>query len=48
MSAQLVQDALGLLSGSMVGFSLGSVGGGGSIFAVTVWLERNKVKIPVI
>jgi len=34
MSAQLVQDVLGLLSGSLVGFSLGAVGGGGSILAV--------------
>jgi len=34
MSNQLVQDALGLLSGSLVGFSLGLVGGGGSILAV--------------
>src|SRR6266571_6959167 len=34
MSAELLQDALGLLSGSLVGFSLGLVGGGGSIFAV--------------
>jgi hypothetical protein len=34
MSNQLVQDALGLLSGSFVGFSLGLVGGGGSILAV--------------
>ena len=29
-----VQVALGLLSGSLVGFSLGLVGGGGSILAV--------------
>jgi uncharacterized protein len=34
MSTQLVQDALGLFSGSFVGFSLGLVGGGGSILAV--------------
>jgi uncharacterized membrane protein YfcA len=34
MSAQLVQDVLGLLSGTLVGFSLGAVGGGGSILAV--------------
>jgi uncharacterized membrane protein YfcA len=34
MSAQLIQDALGLFSGSIVGFSLGLVGGGGSILAV--------------
>ena len=30
----LLQDALGVLSGSLVGFSLGLVGGGGSILAV--------------
>lgn len=31
MSTQLVQDVFGLFSGSLVGFSLGLVGGGGSI-----------------
>ena len=35
---QLVQDALGLLSGSFVGFSLGLVGGGGSILAVPLMI----------
>lgn len=34
MAQDLIQDALGLLSGSFVGFSLGLVGGGGSILAV--------------
>lgn len=34
MSAQVMHDVLGLLSGSLVGFSLGLVGGGGSILAV--------------
>ena len=34
MPAQLTQDVLGLFSGSLVGFSLGLVGGGGSILAV--------------
>jgi uncharacterized protein len=34
MSPDLVADALGLLSGSLVGFSLGLVGGGGSVLAV--------------
>ncbi len=34
MSAQLLQDGLTLLSGSIVGFSLGLIGGGGSILAV--------------
>ena len=38
MSAQLIQDALGLLSGSLVGFSLGLVGGGGSILAVPLMI----------
>ncbi|MEA3022429.1 MAG: uncharacterized protein QOK01_1281, partial [Alphaproteobacteria bacterium] len=37
-SMQLVQDALGLLSGSFVGFSLGLVGGGGSILAVPLMI----------
>src|SRR5574342_854025 len=34
MSGELVQDALGVASGVLVGFSLGLVGGGGSILAV--------------
>jgi len=34
MPTDLAADVLGLLSGSLVGFSLGLVGGGGSIFAV--------------
>ena len=38
MSAQLIQDALGLVSGSLVGFSLGLVGGGGSILAVPLMI----------
>ena len=38
MSTQLVQDALGLFSGSFVGFSLGLVGGGGSILAVPLMI----------
>ncbi len=38
MSTQLMQDALGLFSGSIVGFSLGLVGGGGSILAVPLLL----------
>ncbi len=38
MPAELVQDALGLLSGSLVGFSLGLVGGGGSILAVPLMI----------
>lgn len=38
MPTQLAQDALGLLSGSFVGFSLGLVGGGGSILAVPLMI----------
>ena len=38
MSTQLVQAALGLFSGSIVGFSLGLVGGGGSILAVPLMI----------
>ena len=34
MAASLAQGLLGLASGSLVGFSLGLVGGGGSILAV--------------
>jgi uncharacterized membrane protein YfcA len=34
MSGWLIQDALGVASGAFVGFSLGLVGGGGSILAV--------------
>jgi uncharacterized membrane protein YfcA len=32
MALSLVQGGIGLASGSLVGFSLGLVGGGGSIF----------------
>jgi uncharacterized membrane protein YfcA len=38
MSADLVRDVLGLMSGSFVGFSLGLVGGGGSILAVPLMI----------
>jgi uncharacterized protein len=38
MSPDLIQDALGMLSGSVVGFSLGLVGGGGSILAVPLMI----------
>jgi len=34
MTLSLAQDLLGLLSGGLVGFSLGLVGGGGSVLAV--------------
>ena len=34
MPGWLIQDALGIISGGVVGFSLGLVGGGGSILAV--------------
>jgi uncharacterized protein len=38
MPTQLAQDALSLLSGAFVGFSLGLVGGGGSILAVPLMI----------
>jgi uncharacterized membrane protein YfcA len=38
MSGWLVQDALGIASGMFVGFSLGLVGGGGSILAVPLMI----------
>ena len=38
MPTHLAQDALSLLSGSFVGFSLGLVGGGGSILAVPLMI----------
>ncbi len=46
MSAQLAQDVLGLLSGSFVGFSLGLVGGGGSILAVPLMIYVVGVASP--
>ena len=48
MSAQLAHDALGLLSGSIVGFSLGLVGGGGSILAVPLMIYVVGVASPHI
>ncbi len=41
-----VQYVLGLLSGSLVGFSLGLVGGGGSILAVPLMVYLVGVKSP--
>jgi uncharacterized protein len=38
MPPDLVADALGLLSGSLVGFSLGLMGGGGSILAMPLMI----------
>ncbi len=38
MPLHLIPDALGLLSGALVGFSLGLVGGGGSILAVPLMI----------
>ncbi len=38
MSGWLIQDALGVASGVVVGFSLGLVGGGGSILAVPLMI----------
>jgi len=46
MSTQLAQDALSLLSGSFVGFSLGLVGGGGSILAVPLMIYVVGVASP--
>src|SRR5580692_5540563 len=38
MPTELAADALGLVSGGLVGFSLGLVGGGGSILAVPLMI----------
>ena len=38
MPTDLAADVLGLLSGSLVGFSLGLVGGGGSVLAVPLMI----------
>jgi hypothetical protein len=38
MPSNLMVDVLGLLSGSLVGFSLGLVGGGGSVLAVPLMI----------
>jgi uncharacterized membrane protein YfcA len=38
MSTDLAADALGLVSGALVGFSLGLVGGGGSILSVPLMI----------
>lgn len=38
MSMQLTHDLLGVLSGSLVGFTLGLVGGGGSVLAVPLMI----------
>jgi uncharacterized membrane protein YfcA len=46
MAADLIQDALGMLSGSVVGFSLGLVGGGGSILAVPLMIYVVGVPSP--
>ena len=48
MPTQLAQDALGLLSGSLVGFSLGLIGGGGSILAVPLMIYVVGVAEPHI
>ena len=42
----LTQGALGLASGSLVGFSLGLVGGGGSILAVPLLIYLVGVSDP--
>ncbi len=46
MSAQLLQDGLTLVSGSIVGFSLGLIGGGGSILAVPLLIYLVGVPSP--
>lgn len=46
MVASLMQGALGLTSGSLVGFSLGLVGGGGSILAVPLLVYLVGVASP--
>ncbi|WP_230533340.1 sulfite exporter TauE/SafE family protein [Microvirga roseola] len=46
MVLSLVQGALGLASGSLVGFSLGLVGGGGSILAVPLLVYLVGVSPP--
>lgn len=38
MAVEWMHDALGLVSGSLVGFSLGLVGGGGSVLAVPLMI----------
>ena len=43
-----VHMALGVLSGTLVGFSLGLVGGGGSILAVPLMVYLVGVKSPHI
>ncbi|MBI3699015.1 MAG: sulfite exporter TauE/SafE family protein [Afipia sp.] len=42
----LIQDILGVVSGTLVGFSLGLIGGGGSILAVPLILYVVGVKNP--
>ncbi|SHF72762.1 hypothetical protein SAMN02745157_2856 [Kaistia soli DSM 19436] len=46
MDASLIQDALAVASGSVVGFSLGLVGGGGSILAVPLLFYVVRVGSP--
>jgi uncharacterized membrane protein YfcA len=48
MTATLVQDLLALASGSLVGFTLGLVGGGGSILAVPLLIYLVGVTNPHI
>jgi uncharacterized membrane protein YfcA len=48
MAASLAQGVLGLASGSLVGFSLGLVGGGGSILAVPLLVYVVGVASPHI
>jgi hypothetical protein len=46
MDANLIQDALAIASGGLVGFSLGLVGGGGSILAVPLLFYVVRVGSP--
>jgi uncharacterized membrane protein YfcA len=46
MAVSLIQGALGLASGSLVGFSLGLVGGGGSVLAVPLLVYLVGVSNP--
>jgi uncharacterized membrane protein YfcA len=48
VSPLVVHEALGTLSGSLVGFSLGLVGGGGSILAVPLMIYLVGVESPHI
>ena len=48
MDLSLAQDMLDAASGAMVGFTLGLVGGGGSILAVPLLIYMVGVPVPHI